>query len=140
MRARLLGTVLLGSVLLAGAAPAAETYTTANAVLRAGPGTRYARLAVLPPQTPLDLRGCKRGWCDVRAGGLPPGWVAASRLAPAASAVLQSPQPPVPTPTPRPRVPHFGPGPAYPPDAPRQMMPPFIGPGPVILPGSAPTP
>jgi uncharacterized protein YraI len=67
---RVLGVLL---ALLIGApaiAQAQYAYTSKYVHLRAGPAVDYPVVAVLPPNMPLAVQGCIRGytWCDVLAG------------------------------------------------------------------------
>lgn len=57
-------TVLMGA---ATAASAQEAYTTNDVSLRAGPGTRYPVVRVIPEDAVVYIHGCLRNWdwCDV---------------------------------------------------------------------------
>jgi uncharacterized protein YraI len=58
---------LVGGLLLPAAAEAADGFTTGDVNMRAGPGTQYPRIMVLPRGAPVEIYGCLRGysWCDV---------------------------------------------------------------------------
>jgi uncharacterized protein YraI len=58
---------LAGALLMPAAAEAADGYTTGSVNMRAGPGTQYPRIMVLPRGAPVEVYGCLRGysWCDV---------------------------------------------------------------------------
>lgn len=60
---------------------AADGYVLADVNLRAGPGTDYPAITVLPKWTGLQVQGCVEGysWCDVRVGA-ERGWVYAEYL------------------------------------------------------------
>ncbi len=62
-------------------ASAAPARVTANVNLRAGPGTQYYPILVLPAGAPVNLYGCLRGytWCDV-SYGRERGWVSSRYL------------------------------------------------------------
>lgn len=62
----LAGALLLGTAGIAAAAPAT---VVSDLNLRAGPGTNYSVVAVLPGGTGVDLRDCSGNWCRVAAGG-----------------------------------------------------------------------
>ncbi|MGN6462000.1 MAG: SH3 domain-containing protein [Pseudolabrys sp.] len=71
MRLRTSG--LAGALLLAGAsvigANAADAATVrAELNLRAGPGTGYGVVAVMPAGAEVDVRGCSGAWCRVAWG------------------------------------------------------------------------
>lgn len=56
-----------GSLLIPAAANAADGFVTGNVNMRAGPGTDYPRINVLPQGAPIEVYGCLAGytWCDV---------------------------------------------------------------------------
>ena len=60
----LAATALLGA---ATAASAQEAYTTNDVSMRAGPGTRYPLVRVIPEDAVVYIHGCLRNWdwCDV---------------------------------------------------------------------------
>ncbi len=63
------------------AAQAATGYTTGNVNLRAGPGTQYPRVLVVPAGAPVAVFGCLQGytWCDVEVDR-ERGWISARYL------------------------------------------------------------
>jgi len=67
--------------LLAGPAAAAPGFATGAVNLRAGPGTGYPQVVVVPAGAPVEIFGCLdgRGWCDVGYGSVR-GWVSANYL------------------------------------------------------------
>lgn len=84
MRNKILRTLaVLFTLGLAAPALAAETLavSTVNLNMRAGPGTQYPVVAVVPPGARIDVHGCVSGysWCDVNFG-VSRGWVAAAYL------------------------------------------------------------
>ena len=73
-------TLAAGLLALSGgiaAAGPARVSTDLN--LRAGPGTQYGVVALLPAGSTVDTRGCGNGWCRVSFGGYS-GYVAQSYL------------------------------------------------------------
>jgi uncharacterized protein YraI len=77
LKAAALGT---GIALLASwAAAAAPGVATGTVNLRAGPGTNYARIAVIPAGAPVEVLRCPR-WCEVIHAGRR-GWASASYIA-----------------------------------------------------------
>lgn len=62
-------------------ASAAPARVTANVNLRAGPGTNYYPILVLPAGAPVELYGCLQGytWCDI-SYGRERGWVSSRYL------------------------------------------------------------
>ncbi|WP_424134415.1 SH3 domain-containing protein [Roseomonas chloroacetimidivorans] len=71
------------ALLLALAAPAsaAPGFATGNVNLRAGPGTNYPQVTVVPAGAPVEIFGCLEGysWCDVGFGQVR-GWVSSNYL------------------------------------------------------------
>lgn len=55
----------LGLLVAAGAAHARDASTVTSLNLRNGPGTGYARIATIPAGAPVDVKGCRGGWCGV---------------------------------------------------------------------------
>lgn len=70
--------LLLG---LAGPALAAPGFATGNVNLRAGPGTNYPQVTVVPSGAGVEIFGCLQGysWCDVGFGQVR-GWVSSNYL------------------------------------------------------------
>ncbi|MBP0445546.1 SH3 domain-containing protein [Roseomonas sp. SSH11] len=70
--------LLLG---LAGPALAAPGFATGNVNLRAGPGTNYPQVTVVPAGAQVEIFGCLQGysWCDVGFGHIR-GWVSSNFL------------------------------------------------------------
>lgn len=70
--------VVLGTAVPALAAPG---FATGNVNLRAGPGTGYPQVLVVPNSAPVEIFGCLQGygWCDVGFNGAR-GWVSAGYL------------------------------------------------------------
>ena len=79
----LLSIAVLAAATIAApvAASAAPARVTANVNLRAGPGTEYYPIVVLPAGAPVELYGCLQGytWCDV-SFGRERGWVSSRYL------------------------------------------------------------
>ncbi|MBI1868907.1 MAG: SH3 domain-containing protein [Methylocystis sp.] len=63
----------------AGSAVAYPGFTANMANLRSGPGTGFAPVATLAPQTMVNVMRCKRGWCLVSSQG-GTGYVSAATL------------------------------------------------------------
>lgn len=57
--------ILLGLVVATGTAFADDAQTAVSLNLRDGPGTEYARIAVVPAGARVDVRGCQGGWCGL---------------------------------------------------------------------------
>ena len=70
------GVLAMALSVLAGAAQAQAAYTAKSVQLRAGPGTDYPVVAILPPGLQLWVQGCLEdySWCDVVVGS-ERGWV-----------------------------------------------------------------
>jgi uncharacterized protein YraI len=104
----LAASLLAGSAALASAAPAVVSN---DLNLRAGPGTGYGVVAVMPAGSTVDTIGCTGNWCRVSYGGVV-GYASASYLdgrgayAAAPRAVYVAP------PVLRPRV-YYGHGPRW---------------------------
>ncbi len=64
----------------AGAPPPAVVGTTVN--LRQGPGTTYTIISKIPAGSPVEVSGCKAGWCQVAYHGQN-GYIIATSLGPA---------------------------------------------------------
>lgn len=83
MRRSVLGLVagLAGLIGLTAAATAAPGFATGNVNLRAGPGTGYPQVVVVPNAAPVEIFGCLQGygWCDVGFNGVR-GWVSSGYL------------------------------------------------------------
>lgn len=62
---RLVTSVLFGLVITTVAASANDATTAVSLTLREGPGTEYARIAVVPAGARVDVRGCRGGWCGL---------------------------------------------------------------------------
>lgn len=80
-RRLLFAFAVTGAMLLPAAAEAAGAQVMANVNLRAGPGTTYYKIMLLPRGTPVQVNGCLQGysWCDV-SYGRERGWVSANYL------------------------------------------------------------
>lgn len=77
----LLAGLAMLTIVNPGRAMAASAVTLANLNLRAGPGTVYPVVRVLPPNVAVTIYGCNAGttWCDV-GFARDRGWVSASYL------------------------------------------------------------
>lgn len=78
----LAAAAIVGAVLSApGIARAADFFTTADVNMRAGPSTRFPRVATLPAGVVVDVYGCLAGWtwCDTAWRGYR-GWVSGRYL------------------------------------------------------------
>ncbi|MBS1167511.1 MAG: bacterial domain protein [Proteobacteria bacterium] len=75
-------------------ASASPAQVTANVNLRAGPGTQYYPIVVLPAGAPVELYGCLQGytWCDV-SYGRERGWVSSRYLSTFYSGPVYRPRP-----------------------------------------------
>jgi uncharacterized protein YraI len=56
-------------VLAAGAAAASPAVVSTDLNVRAGQGTQYPPIAVMPAGSVVDVTGCSNGWCYVRDYG-----------------------------------------------------------------------
>lgn len=76
------------------AASASPAQVTANVNLRAGPGTQYYPILVLPAGAPVELYGCLQGytWCDV-SYGRERGWISSRYLSTFYSGPAYRPRP-----------------------------------------------
>ncbi len=81
MRAKILLVLLCGALLVPFAASAETGFASTRVNLRAGPGTHYPVLAVVPSMASVHILGCLDGysWCDV-TWGVTRGWVSARYL------------------------------------------------------------
>ncbi|SKA37312.1 SH3 domain-containing protein [Consotaella salsifontis] len=83
MRNTLLATILLvvGALAPTGALAASSAVATADVNMRAGPGTRYPAIRVVPNGGRVTTYGCLAdySWCDTSYGGAR-GWVSAHYL------------------------------------------------------------
>jgi len=81
MKTGVLAAVLCGTLLASSPAFAEPGFLSASVNLRAGPGTHYPALLVIPAGAPLEIIGCLSGygWCDV-AWGDNRGWVSGRYL------------------------------------------------------------
>jgi uncharacterized protein YraI len=79
IRPLLAGLVLLAGMLIPAVAEASRA--TASLNMRAGPGTKYARIAVIPPGGYVHVYSCTRGggWCRVSHRGAQ-GWASGRYL------------------------------------------------------------
>jgi uncharacterized protein YraI len=79
----LIAVAMLVPLLAGGEASAAQpvAVATADVNLRAGPGTQYPAVAIIPYGDSVSLFGCTSAftWCDI-AWGNARGWVAAAYL------------------------------------------------------------
>jgi len=75
-------------------ASASPAQVTANVNLRAGPGTQYYPIVVLPAGAPVELYGCLQGytWCDV-SYGRERGWISSRYLSTFYSGPAYRPRP-----------------------------------------------
>jgi hypothetical protein len=103
----------------AGGPPPAVTGSNVN--LRQGPGTTYSVITLIPAGSPVDVSGCKGGWCQVSFQGQN-GYIIATALGPPAGpggpppgAVAGGPIPVAPPPgyLPPPPPYYYGYGPYY---------------------------
>lgn len=79
--------ILLGSAAIASAAPAS---VTSDLNMRAGPGTGYGVVTVLPAGAVVDVIGCTGSWCRVSWRGIS-GYASASYLASGGPVVRRAP-------------------------------------------------
>lgn len=84
MRVRLLSALaglLMLPALASGAAAATAAVATGTVNLRAGPGTGYPVVTVIPAGAAIATHGCLSGysWCDVGFGGTR-GWVSSNYI------------------------------------------------------------
>ncbi len=81
MRASILLALVCGALLVPLQASADSGFSSTRVNLRAGPGTDYPVLAVVPGYAQVNIHGCLDGysWCDVN-WGVTRGWVAARYL------------------------------------------------------------
>lgn len=81
-RIAVLAGILFAALITAGVASAGDAIATVQLNQRAGPGTSFQVLQVIPPRQPLRIIGCNASgaWCDVEYFGVR-GWVAARYLA-----------------------------------------------------------
>ena len=88
-------------------APAApsSTVTHSNVNLRGGPGTNYALLRLIRAGSPVDVKECKNGWCQVVFQSTD-GYIIESSIAPNAFRTRAKPRF-------RPMPGYVGPPPAY---------------------------
>src|SRR5688500_7560330 len=72
---------ILGALCAPGVAAAANAFTIADVNMRAGPSTRFPRVAVLPEGVTVTVYGCLDGWswCDTSWRG-ERGWVSGRYL------------------------------------------------------------
>lgn len=77
-----LAAALLAMTLAGGASAATQAIATADVNLRAGPGTAYPVVRVVPARAPITSFGCVAdySWCDIGHAGAR-GWVAARYVA-----------------------------------------------------------
>lgn len=77
-----LAAALLGMTLAGSAMAATPAISTADVNLRAGPGTDYPVVRVVPLRAPIVSHGCLAdySWCDIGHAGAR-GWVAARYVA-----------------------------------------------------------
>jgi uncharacterized protein YraI len=76
LKAGLVGAAML---VTAGAALAAPGFATANVNVRSGPGSNYSAVDTLRRGEPVQVSGCRSGWCFVEKAGQD-GWVSANYL------------------------------------------------------------
>lgn len=69
----------LAASLLVSSASAQDAVTSADVNVRAGPGTQYAAITVLPAGTPVDVEDCSGSWCRIVYRGVS-GYVSRSYL------------------------------------------------------------
>lgn len=89
-----IAALAVATVAAPAAASAAPAQVTANVNLRAGPGTNYYPILVLPAGAPVELYGCLQGytWCDV-SYGRERGWVSSRYLSTFYSGQAYRPRP-----------------------------------------------
>lgn len=82
------------TVAVPAVASASPAQVTANINLRAGPGTQYYPIVVLPAGAPVELYGCLQSytWCDV-SYGRDRGWVSSRYLSTFYSGPVYRPRP-----------------------------------------------
>ncbi len=80
LRLALLASALAGGLLAASTALASPASTTASLNVRAGAGTAYPAVAVLPPNTYVDVQFCPSSWCQVSTSYGVTGWVSSRYL------------------------------------------------------------
>ena len=81
MKTYLRKILYMAAFLAPASAFAAGGYTTANVNLRAGPGTDFYAVDVVPSYQPITIHGCLETapWCDVSYDGLR-GWLSSSYI------------------------------------------------------------
>src|SRR5690606_5743129 len=52
------------------AVDAATAMATSNVNMRAGPGTQYSRITLIPAGAAVEVNGCDGTWCRVVYGGV----------------------------------------------------------------------
>ena len=82
LRNVLIGLGFAAGLLLPAAAQAAASYAVSSLNLRAGPGTGYGRIAVIPAGGRVEIYTCTAGsaWCNVNFAGYV-GWASGRYLA-----------------------------------------------------------
>lgn len=80
IRPMTIAAAVLGLLAMSGPSHAAPAVAAGNLKVRTGPGTSYAAVGALRRGDVVDVRRCKRDWCNVRYRGID-GWVARSYLA-----------------------------------------------------------
>ena len=75
LRSLMIAGFLAAAAALPGTASAAPGFATGNVNLRAGPGTQYPRIVVIPAGAALEFYSCT-SWCNVNYRGYV-GWVSA---------------------------------------------------------------
>lgn len=79
LRHLMIAGVFAAALAAPAAASAATGHTTGSVNLRAGPGTQYGRIAVIPAGARVEVFGCS-SWCTVSYQGYR-GWVSAKYIA-----------------------------------------------------------
>lgn len=66
-----LATVVVAAALAGstGGAVAFPRFVTDLSAFRSGPGLTFGPIMAIPPQTLVEVRGCRHGWCRVHYAG-----------------------------------------------------------------------
>jgi hypothetical protein len=80
LRLALIASVVAGGLIAASAAEASPASTTASLNVRAGAGTNFPAVGVLPPNTQVDVQFCPSNWCQITTAYGLSGWVSSRYL------------------------------------------------------------
>lgn len=79
-RLALLASAVAGGLIAASAAEASPASTIASLNVRAGAGTAFPSIGVLPPNTVVDVQVCPSNWCQITTSYGLSGWVSSRYL------------------------------------------------------------